>query len=233
VSLEIEILEDPAKACSAMLVGAMVGGADLVVTGGSTPREAYLHLASALRDMELDTSESRLWFSDERCVPPEDEKSNYKLIKETLLDGLEGRPQPEVRRIPGEIGPGEAAEIYEQELVEAGEPRFEIVLLGLGPDAHIASLFPGQATLSEHSRLVVGVPEAGHEPFIPRVSLTLPALANSERVVFLVTGEGKAEAVARAFGPGAKPEPAVPASMLVPLASEITVLLDPPAAARL
>jgi 6-phosphogluconolactonase len=146
---------------------------------------------------------------------------------------LEGLPQPEVHRIKGELGPGDAAEVYEQELVEAGEPRFELVLLGLGPDAHIASLFPGQDTLGERSRLVVGVPQAGHEPLVPRVSLTLPTLANSDRVVFLVTGEDKADAVARGFGPAAKPDPAVPASMLVPLADEVTVLLDPAAAARL
>jgi 6-phosphogluconolactonase len=233
VSLEIETVEDPARACSAMLVGALVGGGDVVVTGGSTPRLAYQHVATALTDMDLDPSEARVWFSDERCVPPEDELSNFKLVADTLLAGLEGRPQPEVRRIYGELGPGEAAEVYQQELVEEGEPRFELVLLGMGPDTHIASLFPGQATLNERSKLVVGVPEAGHEPFVPRVSLTLPTLANSDRVVFLVTGEDKATAVARAFGPGAKPDPAVPASMLVPLADEVTVLLDPAAAAQL
>lgn len=233
MSIEIETVEDPARASSAMLVGALVGGADVVLTGGSTPRQAYLHLATALRDMELDSSEARVWFSDERCVPPDDEESNFKLVNDTLLAGLDGRPQPDVRRIRGELGPAEAAEAYERELVEAGEPRFEIVLLGMGPDTHIASLFPGQESLNERSRLVVGVPAAGHEPYVPRVSLTLPALANSDRVVFLVTGEDKAEAVARAFGPQAKPDPAVPASMLVPLADEVTLLLDPAAAARL
>jgi 6-phosphogluconolactonase len=216
-----------------MLVGALVGGADVVLTGGSTPRQAYLHLADAVRDMDLDASDARVWFSDERCVPPDNELSNYKLVADTLLAGLEGRPQPEVRRIQGELGPGEAAEVYQQELVEAGEPRFEIVLLGLGPDTHIASLFPGQPTLNERSRLVVGVPEAGHEPYVPRVSLTLPTLANSDRVVFMVTGADKAEAVARAFGPQAKPDPAVPASLLVPLADEVTVLLDSAAAGQL
>src|SRR5260370_39769218 len=117
-------------------------------------------------------------------------------------------------------------------MVGGGEPRFEIVLLGMGPGTQIASLFPGQDSLNERSHLVVGVPEAGHEPYVPRVSLTLPALANSDRVVFLVAGEDKAEAVARAFGPQAKPDPAVPASMLVPLADEVTPLLDPAAAAR-
>jgi 6-phosphogluconolactonase len=233
VSLEIETVEDPARACSAMLVGAVVGGADVVLTGGSTPRQAYHYLATALRDMSLDSSDARLWFSDERCVAPDDELSNYKLVKENLLDGLGGLPQPEVRRIQGELGPDPAAEAYERQLAEAGEPRFEIVLLGLGPDTHIASLFPGQEALNERSRLAVGVPEAGHEPYVPRVTLTLPVLANADRIVFLVTGQDKAEAVARAFGPQSEPDPGVPASMLVPMAEEITVLLDPAAASRL
>ncbi|HEY2160337.1 MAG TPA: 6-phosphogluconolactonase, partial [Solirubrobacteraceae bacterium] len=121
----------------------------------------------------------------------------------------------------------------ERELDEAGEPEFALVLLGLGPDGHVASMFPDQASLSERSRLVVGVEEAGMEPFVPRVTLTLPALANAEQVVFLITGEGKADAVAAAFGPDAEPDPHVPASMLVPLAKDLTVLLDPAAAGRL
>src|SRR5436305_5838830 len=203
-----------------MLVGAIAGGGHVVLTGGSTPRDAYRHVATALRDMDLDPSGSTLWFSDERCVPPDDELSNFQLVKESLLDGLEGRPQPDVRRIQGELGPEPAAEAYERDLVEAGEPRFELVFLGLGPDTHIASMFPGQDSLNERSRLAVGVPEAGHEPFVPRVTLTLPVLANAERVVFLITGEDKAEGVARAFGPQAQPDPAVPASLLVPLADE-------------
>ena len=216
-----------------MLVGAIAGGGHVVVTGGTTPGDAYRLVASALRDMDLDASGSTLWFSDERCVSADDELSNSRLVKETLLDGLEGRPQPSVRRIHGELGPDQAAEDYERELVEAGRPRFELVLLGMGPDTHVASMFPGQDAVNERSRLAVGVPQAGHEPLVPRVTLTLPALANADRVVIMVTGESKAEAVARAFGPQATPDPSVPATMLVPLADELTVLLDPAAAGRL
>jgi 6-phosphogluconolactonase len=94
-------------------------------------------------------------------------------------------------------------------------------------------MFPDQASLSERSRLVLGVEESGLEPFVPRVTLTLPALANAEQVAFLVTGADKADAVAAAFGPDAGPDPHVPASMLVPLAKELTVLLDSAAAGRL
>ena len=106
-------------------------------------------------------------------------------------------------------------------------------MLGIGSDGHCASLFPDQPSLSERSRPVVGVEEAGLEPFVPRVSMTLPRLANARHVVFLATGESKAAPVAAAFGPGAKPDPHVPTSLLVPLAKEIKVLLDPAAAAGL
>jgi 6-phosphogluconolactonase len=233
MSLELEIVEDPARVCSALLLSAVLGGGDVVLTGGSTPRAAYEELGRAIRSVGHDLRETTLWFSDERCVPPDNELSNYRLLKQSLLDPLADLPRPAVRRMRGELGPDEAAEAYERELDEAGEPEFALVLLGLGPDAHLASMFPDQASLSERSRLVLGVHESGLEPFVPRVTLTLPALANAEQVVFLVTGEDKAPAVAAAFGPNAKPDPHVPASMLVPLANELTVLLDPAAASQL
>src|SRR5205085_11940038 len=107
------------------------------------------------------------------------------------------------------------------------------LLLGIGPGGHAASLFPDQATLAERSRLVIGVQEAGLEPYVPRISLTLPALTSAKQVVFLATGESKAEAVAAAFGPDAREDPHVPASMVAAGADEVTVLLDPPAAGKL
>ena len=233
MSLEIEVVDDPARSCSAMLLSAMLGGGDVVLTGGSTPKSAYEELARAVRSVGHDLRNTTLWFSDERCVAPDDELSNYRLVKQSLLDPLADMPRPAVRRMRGELGPEEAAEAYERELEEASEPEFSLVLLGIGPDGHLASMFPDQGSLSERSRLVVGVEEAGLEPFVPRVTLTLPALANAERVVFLATGAGKADAVAAAFGPGATPDPHVPSSMLVPLAKELTVVLDAAAAARL
>jgi 6-phosphogluconolactonase len=106
-------------------------------------------------------------------------------------------------------------------------------MLGIGTDGHTLSLFPDQATVSEESKLVVGVPEAGLEPFVPRVSFTLAAVALARHVVFLVSGESKADAVALAFGSGARPDPHVPSSMVASHADRVTVLLDPPAAAKL
>jgi 6-phosphogluconolactonase len=166
-------------------------------------------------------------------VPPDDERSNYRLVKQTLLDPLNDLPAPTVMRMHGELGPEKGADAYERQLQEVGEPEFDLLMLGLGPDGHCASLFPDQPSLAERSRLVVGVEEAGLDPFVSRVSLTLSGLAMAKQTVFLVTGESKADAVAAAFGPGAAPDPHVPTTMLVPLANELTVLLDAPAAARL
>ena len=231
--VEIEVVDDPGRACSAMLVGVAAGGGHIVLTGGSTPRVAYEEFASAVRTVGIDVSGSTMWFGDERCVPPDDERSNYAMAKAAMLDGLEEFGLPTVHRIKGELGPSAGADDYERLLREAGSPRFDLMLLGIGPDGHCASLFPDQASLNERSRSVVGVEEAGLEPFVPRVSMTLPRLANAKQIVFLATGESKADAVAAAFGPRAKPDPHVPSSLLAPLAKEIKVLLDPAAAAGL
>ncbi len=227
MTARLEVADDPAAVCAELLVQAGASGSQIVVTGGSTPRAAYEKAAQTPDAWEHAT----LWFSDERCVPPDDERSNYRMVEEALLAPLE-KARPTVHRMPGELGPDAAAGAYEGELLKAGPPTFDLVLLGLGPDGHLASLFPDQDSLSERSRLVVGVAQAGLEPFVPRVSLTLRALSSAHRVVFLVTGASKADAVAAAFGPDAKPDPHVPASLLPPLVQDITVLLDGAAAGR-
>lgn len=216
-----------------MLVGVASGAGHIVLTGGSTPRAAYEEFVQAIHAVGIDVSGTTMWFGDERCVPPEDERSNYRSAKESMFDPLGDRGLPAIHRMKGELGPVAGAEDYERVLREAGSPRFDLVLLGIGPDGHCASLFPNQASLSARSRAVVGVEEAGLEPYVPRVSMTLPRLANARQIVFLATGESKADAVAAAFGPQAKPDPHVPSSLLVPLAKEIKVLLDSAAAARL
>lgn len=229
MAVEIEIVEDPARACAAMLVGVAAGGGHMVLTGGSTPRGAYGEFVEAVRTVGVDVTASTIWFSDERCVPVDDERSNYRMVKESLLDPLGESASPVVHRMKGELGPHPGADDYERSLRDAAVPRFDLVLLGIGSDGHLASLFPDQETLSQRSRLVVGVEVAGLEPFVPRISLTLPALVNSRQVVFLATGESKAEPVAAAFGPGAKPDPHVPSSLLPPLAKDVKVLVDPAA----
>jgi 6-phosphogluconolactonase len=233
VTLQIEVVEHPARSCAAMLVGAAAGGGHIVLSGGSTPREAYGAFVDAVRAVGVDVSRSTMWFGDERCVPPDDERSNYRMVKEALLDPLDDQAQPNVRRIKGELGPHEAAEDYERELLAAGPPQFDIVLLGIGPDGHTASLFPDQPSLSERSRMVIGVEQAGVDPFVPRVSLTLPALTKGKHVVFLAAGESKATPVAAAFGRDAHADPHIPSSLVAPLAERVTVLLDPAAAQHL
>src|SRR5205085_3805817 len=150
-----------------------------------------------------------------------------------LLDKLPAADAggPAVKRIAGERGPHAGAEDYERELQQTlGEalPRLDFVLLGLGPDAHVASLFPGQATLRVKDRLAVGVEQAGHQPYVPRVSLTLPVLNAGRSVVFLVTGEDKADAVGKAFG-GEQSEDA-PGSLVRPDSDDMTLILDAAAA---
>jgi 6-phosphogluconolactonase len=233
MTVEIEVVEDAARACAAMMVGAASGGGHVVLTGGSTPRAAYEEFVRAVRAVDLDLSETTMWFGDERCVPPDDERSNYRLAKESLLDPLGDAAPGTVHRMRGELGPDRGAEEYERELRDAGTPKFDLLLLGIGPDGHTASLFPDQPSLHERERLVIGVPEAGLEPFVPRISLTLPALAVARQIVFLVSGAAKAEAIAAAFGEGASPNPHVPSSMVAPMADAVTVLLDPAAAERL
>lgn len=231
--VEIEILDDPARACAAMLVGIAAGGGHIVLTGGSTPRAAYGEFVEAVRTVGIDVSGCTMWFSDERCVPPEDERSNYGMVKASLLDPMGDLPSPTVHRIRGELGPHEGADEYERELRAAGSPRFDLVMLGIGSDGHFASLFPDQESLAERSRPVLGVERAGLEPYVPRVTLTFPALVNSRQIVFLATGASKAEAVAAAFGPDATADPHIPSSLLPSMAKEVKVLLDREAAGRL
>ncbi len=233
MSVELEIVEDPARACAAMMVGAAAGGGHLVLAGGSTPRAAYGEFVEAVAAVGIDLADTSVWFGDERSVPPDDDRSNYLMVKHAMLDPLGANVPGSVHRMRGELGPEQGAETYERELRDHGPERFDLVLLGIGPDGHTASLFPDQVTLHERKRLVVGVPEAGLEPFVPRVTMTFTALARARQVVFLIEGESKAEAVARAFGPRATPDPHIPSSLLPPLADEVIVLLDPPAAGAL
>ncbi len=228
MTAKLQVLDDPAAACAELLVSAATAGGDIVLTGGSTPGIAYQRAAETPDAWRGAT----LWFGDERCVAPDDDLSNYKLANDTLLSQL-GDIQPAVHRMQGELGPAAGAEAYERELEEAGPPHFDLLLLGLGPDGHLASLFPDQETLSERSRWTTGVERAGHEPFVPRISMTFRALTWARSVVFLVSGESKADAVAAAFGPEAKPDHHVPSSMLPPMVDDLTVLLDPAAAGRL
>jgi 6-phosphogluconolactonase len=223
------VLDDPAGAAAERLVAAAGGGAHIALAGGSTPRAAYERAAS----MDVDWSRCTLWFSDERCVTPDDERSNYLMVRRALLDRLP-EPGPAVRRIAGESDPAEAADAYDQELRKTfgdGPAALDLILLGVGSDGHCASLFPNQAALAERDRLAVAVDRPGLAPWVRRVTLTLPVLNAGREVLFLVTGGDKAGAVARAFGGGA--DSGAPASLVAPASGIVTLLLDAPAAEQL
>src|SRR5215212_4921015 len=151
-----------------------------------------------------DMSAATLWLGDERIVP-----------------------------VDTALGQDGAAAAYESLLREnlGNHPRLDLALMGLGPDGHTASLFPGQPALQESHRLAVGVPDAGMEPMVARMTLTLPLFNTAREVVFLVAGADKAEAVRRAFG--TPPNESVPAAHVRPGAGKLLVVLDEPAAAEL
>jgi 6-phosphogluconolactonase len=222
--MRIEVLDDPAAAVADLLSEVAGIGGHVVLTGGSSPRRAY-ELAAA---SGADWSGATVWYGDERCVPPDHEWSNHAMAEASLLSRLD--PRPEVLRMEGELGPEAGAKAYEAAVLErlGDEPRWDLLLLGLGPDAHTASLFPSKPEKEIADRLVAPVPEAGMDPQVPRITLTLPALNAARRVVFLVTGESKREAVRRAFGDPA--DPISPAAHVRPPAGELTVLLDKAAA---
>jgi 6-phosphogluconolactonase len=219
----IEVVADPARACAERLAEQARAGGSIVLTGGSTPKRAYEIAA----ELEPDWSRIELWWGDERCVPPDDERSNYGMAKEALLDRLDTAPAA-VHRIQGELGRDAGAEEYERELAAAGS--FDLVLLGLGPDGHVASLFPDFPTLDVTDRDAIGT-EAGHEPFVDRVTLTLLRLAATPELLFLVTGEDKADAVARALA--GEPSHHTPGSLARAAGGTTRAILDRSAAAKL
>jgi 6-phosphogluconolactonase len=217
--VEVRVEADPARAAAEELVRAARAGGHLALAGGSTPRRAY-ELAAGL---EPDWSRAHAWLGDERCVPPDDERSNLGLAREALLDRVE-RP-PTVHPVRTELPPDEAAAAYEAELDGVA---LDLVLLGLGPDGHTASLFPHSPALDERERRAVAA-EPGLPPWVPRVTMTIPLLEAAPLVLFLVTGEDKAAAAARAFG--GPPQLSTPASLVRSRSGRTVAILDEAAGA--
>ncbi|TMM12416.1 MAG: 6-phosphogluconolactonase [Actinobacteria bacterium] len=221
--VDIVVVDDPASVVADMLASAARDGGHIVLTGGSTPARAY-ELAA---ERQPDWSRTQLWWGDERCVPPDDEHSNYGMAKRTLLDGLAAQPTA-VHRMRGELGRDAGAEEYDRELGELA--RFDLLLLGLGPDGHIASLYPDQPTLDESERRVIGA-EAKLDPYVDRITLTLPMLRAAHAIVFLVAGAEKADAAMRAFT--GEPTRSTPGSLVRAVSGTTTAVLDRAAAARI
>jgi len=216
----LETADEAGEAAAQLIAEAAGGGGHIGVSGGSGPRPAY-ERAGILRP---DWSAVELWWIDERCVPPADGRSNYRVVRESLLDGL-ARAPAEVHRVRGELDPEAAAAEYDAALQGV---TLELVVMGIGPDGHTASLFPNAPALDETERRAVAA-EAGMEPFVPRVTMTRPVLAAARVMLYLVTGKGKAEAVGRAFA--GEPSPDTPASLV--RGAETVAILDRAAAAVL
>jgi 6-phosphogluconolactonase len=223
--IELVVLEDAdavAAEVADRLAQAARAGGHISLTGGRAPALAYEEAAKR----EPDWSNVELWWSDERCVPPDDELSNYALAKRTLLDNLGSAPRY-VHRIKGELGKERAAADYEREL---GDTVFDLALLGIGPDGHVASLFPNAPTLQERGRRVLPA-EPGLDPFVDRVTLSIPALTSARVIVFALGGAEKADAARRAFAD--RPSPETPASLVRATNGRTIAILDRAAAAKL
>lgn len=211
--------------------------ATLVLAGGRTPRGVYAHLAT----LDLPWPRVSLLFGDERAVPPDDPASNFAMVETTLLAPLAARGfVPTVLRVPGELGADRAAPAYAAliaPLIDPPEAPFDLVLLGLGDDGHVASIFPASPatpttptpTTSASTPPVIAT-TSPVAPF-PRVSLTLPTLARARAVFVLVTGESKAARLAEVLTDPACTLPAARFSRLaLDRAADLVFHVDPHAA---
>ena len=205
----------------------------VALSGGSTPKALYSLLASNYADFAW--NRVFLFFGDERHVPPTDPESNYRMVKESLLTKI-AIPAENVFRVPAENPDAAAAAAdYEAQLrrffqIKSGEfPRFDLILLGLGPDGHTASLFPDSAALDEQSRLVVANWVAKFNTY--RITLTFPVLNRAAEIMFLASGPDKAEILHQVLE--AKNIPPLPSQRVEPSDGKLLWMLDEPAAAKL
>ncbi|RAI45658.1 6-phosphogluconolactonase [Rhodoplanes roseus] len=212
--------------------------AAVCLTGGSTVTPVYRALAAPPLRRRIPVGRIDWFFGDDRFVPPDHALSNVAQARATLLDPL-GVPAGRVHAMPtAATDPDAAAREYETTLVahygvgrlDPARPLFDLVLLGMGPDGHVASLFPGKPQIEESERWVVGVDDAGHPPLVPRVSLTLPALASSRALLFIVSGQDKRPALSRLLAgddlPAARVRSTGPVTWLVDRAAAPQTLIE-------
>lgn len=202
----------------------------MVLAGGSTPKRLYEKLA------ELDGipwEHIHVWFGDERTVPPDHEDSNFKMCHESLLSSI-SIPAENIHRMRGEVDPVAAAQAYSDEIASivpkrpSGMPRFDLVILGLGEDGHTASLFPDTEALGEISAYVVSN-EVPQQQTV-RITMTNPVLNAADHVLFLATGEAKAEALSTIVSGG---DDSPPAGSVRPEPGELHWYVDRAAASRI
>lgn len=184
--------------CAGVRSVALRGVFNVAVPGGSSPRRAFELLATGGFVDLVPWTRTHVFFTDERCVPPDDIESNYRLAFDTLLSHVPA-PKSNIHRFRGELEPDEAAALYEHELRQAmgGPPRFDLVILGMGQDTHTASLFPNSPALAEHFRLAAA--NWIETLNAHRLTLTVPALSSAESIIIMALGTEKAEAVRTAL----------------------------------
>jgi 6-phosphogluconolactonase len=215
VRLTVEPDKEAVAAYAARVVAGLIEATSdpvhIALAGGTTPERCHELLAPLVDDW----GHVHLWLSDERAVPPDDDESNFLMVKRSLLDRI-SIPAENVHRVLGERGADEAAALYETELLAAvpagldGVPMLDLSMAGMGPDGHTCSLFPGHPELEIRDRFVVGVHDSPKPP-PDRITFTLPLLHASKAIMLLVAGAEKADALARVV---AGPDVATPASML-------------------
>ena len=199
----------------------------LALSGGNTPKMLYSLLASEPYSSQIDWQLVDIFWSDERCVPPDDPESNYRMAQEVLLSRI-SIPVPQVHRMPADRADREAASLdYTRDMQRVfgtnGVPDFDLLQLGMGPEAHTASLFPHQPSLHETQRLVM--PVTVPKPPPDRLTFTPPILNAAHHVLFLVTGADKADAL-RAVIEGPPNPDEYPAQIVRPTNGEVTWMVD-------
>jgi 6-phosphogluconolactonase len=241
---EVRVVEDAAALADAAAEEFVAAAGDAVrargfaavaLSGGSTPRRLYALLAESPRRERIDWGRLHVFFGDERPVPPDDPDSNYRMAREAMLSKVPVL-QENVERFRGEEDPERAASLYQESLrrrfrLEPGEiPRFDLALLGLGPDGHTASLFPGTRAVRERDRLAVAN-WVGRLDAV-RLTLTAPVFNRADRVLFLVGGEDKAKALKSVLEGPFEPEQ-LPAQLIRPDPGRVLWIVDRAAASRL
>ena len=205
----------------------------VAISGGSTPRSMHRLLAKKPYLSEIPWGETHVFWVDDRCVPGNSPDSSYGAAKKDFLDQVH-IPLNHTHNMPTEVPPEDGALIYEKELkkffrLKANKyPIFDLIFLGIGTDGHTASLFPGHEALDEKKKLVVSV--KGGNPFVNRLTMTIPVLNNARRVLFLVTGKDKSNIIKSVFEQRLKK---LPAQMIQPFNGELTWLMDREAASLL
>ena len=203
----------------------------IALSGGSTPK-TLCELLAAQYSQQIDWNHTFVFWGDERCVPPDDADSNYKMAQDALLDHVP-LPASNIYRIKGEIPPEDTASQYQETLHKFFHdqlPNLDLILLGMGDDGHTASLFPGTSAVNEHTRWVVPNYVAAKQTW--RITLTLPVVNNAANVMFLVSGSSKAQRLKQVLQ-GSYEKDQLPSQLIMPIKGNLIWGIDQAASSLL